>query len=107
MTTFDDMVRDQAMPLLEAQHGEEVEVTPAGGATTTVTAIVDRSPLDENQFAREDQPIVTLRLQHLNPLTVNADKIALRKRPDDAALTEFTVTRVISKTQAFWRLGLR
>jgi len=107
VTTFEDEVRDEAMPMLEAQHGENVEVTPAGGSTTTVTAVVNRDPKEENQFNREASPVVTIRLEHLDPLTVNEDTIALRKRPDDANLTTFTVSRVLAKTRAFWRLGVR
>jgi hypothetical protein len=107
MSRFESTAAWSLVSALLAEHGEPVTYRGRNAADATVTAIVERDPLDAVTGGRlEYQLVILVAKADIPAPVVNADQVQLPRRSGDSATSWYTVTALLDQYGALWRLGL-
>ena len=106
---------------LDVGFEEDVIYTPSGGSAKTISAIIYRDGLTSTNTSRrvggETQSkmrnyaisisISTDATEGIETITVNEDFVALKRRVNDAANSNFRVSGIMEDDEGAWLLGLK
>jgi hypothetical protein len=119
MTT--DLQLQQTMDdiFLESGFEESISYTPSGGSAKTIDAVVHRQGASQITASGPGGRMSTIRKYEIEiwisthattgiaSITPIEDKVALKRRLEDATDTTFQVAGVIDSDAGCWHLGLR
>src|SRR5574343_292898 len=111
MTLASQIVTDANDVFLDTDDfAESITYTPSGGAAVTVSAIVNRNPLQtrgtDNNARLEFEIEIEVAVESVAAVILNGDTVALKKREGDTADTTFKVSHIVQQDSGMWRLGL-
>ena len=121
MTSPLTLMEDMTDIFLDAGFQEDVIYTPEGGSAKTISAIIYRDGLTSTNTSRrvggDSQSkmrnyaisihIATDATEGIETITVNEDFVALKRRFNDAANSDFRVSGIIEDDEGAWLLGLK
>ena len=121
MTSPLTLKADMGDYFLDVGFQEDVIYTPSGGSAKTISAIVYRDGLTSTNTSRRvggdtqskmrnyaiSIHIATDATEGIETITVNEDFVALKRRFNDAANSDFRVSGIIEDDEGAWLLGLK